>query len=252
MPKIHMSESNASIYSDHQSFLGANCKHNLLSVSQRPRLNSFIVTPSRRASYMPEENLLPRRYKSAEDLQSLVLEITEAQRQQRKLSQISIKESDQMHLDNCNLINNLSRDHSNPQYSGSNTTSRGSNGTLKLDIATMVGLVANNSNQMSQHKSRIASPSKSSSSERGAFCSTSGTCTSSSGASTQQSSSQQTNKQRHKNSIGIQISSDSNHSTQATLASCEHDLDSSSAINCAFCRRRMSNCDECMQNKIYN
>lgn len=45
---------------------------------QRPRLNSvFLVSPSRRSSLLPEEYNIPRRYKSAEDLKSLVLQITQ-------------------------------------------------------------------------------------------------------------------------------------------------------------------------------
>lgn len=256
IPKLHMSESHNSLYSEHQSLLAAqnSCKH-LLSVSNlRPRQNSvFLTSPSRRSSYLPDDNSkLPRRYKSAEDLQSLVLEITSAQRQQRKLSQISIKE-DQNHYSNCNLINDLdpnctiidphssayfSQQHSSSTTRGSiSAASRGSNGTLKFtDIA--VAMVASNN-------PRIASPSKSSSSGReliGSSVCTSCTATTSSSGSKQS----QTKQSRNKNSMGIQVvnSSDSNQSTQATISS-ERDQEAQSAINCQYCRRRMSNNDEC-------
>ena len=264
-----MSESHNSLYSEHQSLLGVNsCKH-LSVLSQRLRQNSvFLTSPSRRNSFFPDENKLPRRYKSAEDLQSLVLEITNVQRQQRKLSQISIKEAD--HLENCTLLNNnldpnsqmlnnqqpTSTYSAQHQCSGSirgsiSAASRGSNGTLKFTDLATIAMAASN-NQLNQ-LSRIASPShsKSSSSGReligsgGTTCSTGNSGTSSLGGTKQQS---QIGKQsRHKNSIGIQIvdSSDSNHSTQATIASCERDLESASGVNCVYCRRRMSNCDEC-------
>ncbi|RWS12800.1 ephrin type-A receptor 7-like protein [Dinothrombium tinctorium] len=44
----------------------------------RPRLNSvFLASPSRRNSLLPFEYTAPRRYKSAEDLKSLVVQITQ-------------------------------------------------------------------------------------------------------------------------------------------------------------------------------
>lgn len=259
IPKLHMSESHNSLYEDdHQSLLGAaNCKHHLSVLSVRPRQNSvFLTSPSRRDSFFPDESRLPRRYKSAEDLQSLVLEITNVQRQQRKLSQFSIKEAvDQNHLENCTLINQFEADgiaHATAayaaanQHSGSTTrgsmsaASRGSNGTLKLTDIAAVALAASNS-----QLSRIASPSKSSSSGRELI----GAGSSSGTASTSGSKQSQSKQSRQRTSIvPIQVvdSSDSNHSTQATIASCERDLESaSSTTNCAYCRRRMSNCDEC-------
>ena len=258
IPKLHMSESHASLYEDdHQSLLGAaNCKHHLSVLSVRPRQNSvFLTSPSRRDSFFPDESKLPRRYKSAEDLQSLVLEITNVQRQQRKLSQFSIKDAD--HLENCNLISRqfeadgsvgaphapyAGQQHSSSTTRGSmSAASRGSNGTLKLTDIAAVALAASNS-----QLSHIASPSKSSSSGRELI----GVGGSSSGTASTSGSKQSAGKPaRHKNSIvPIQVvdSSDSNHSTQATIASCERDLESASATtNCAYCRRRMSNCDEC-------
>ena len=73
IPKLHMSESHNSLCSEHQSLLANSCKHHLSVLSQRPRLNSvFLASQSRRNSYMPDDsNSLTRRYKSAEDLQSL-------------------------------------------------------------------------------------------------------------------------------------------------------------------------------------
>ena len=256
MPKLHLSESHNSLYEDdHQSLLGAgNCKHHLSVLSPRPRQNSvFLTSPSRRDSFFPDESKLPRRYKSAEDLQSLVLEITNVQRQQRKLSQFSIKEAD--HMENCTLVGQFEADglasgahaiYAANQQSGSTTrgsvsaASRGSNGTLKLTDIAAVALAASNS-----QLSRIASPSKSSSSGRELI----GAGSSSGTASTSGSKQSAGKQSRHKSSIvPIQVvdSSDSNHSMQATIASCERDLESGSATtNCAYCRRRMSNCDEC-------
>lgn len=231
--------------------------HHLSVLSPRLRQNSvFLTSPTRRGSFFPDESKLPRRYKSAEDLQSLVLEITNVQRQQRKLSQFSIKESD--HLENCTLISEADRTllaggaHATAAYSAANqhsgsttrgsisAASRGSNGTLKLTDIAAVALAASNS-----QLSRIASPSKSSSSRE----LIAGAGSSSGTASTSGSKQSQGKLPRHKNSIvPIQVvdSSDSNHSTQATIASCERDLESSSGTtNCIFCRRRISNCDEC-------
>jgi hypothetical protein len=43
----------------------------------RPRLNSvFLTSPCRKSSLLPEDGTQPRRYKSAEDLKSLVFQIT--------------------------------------------------------------------------------------------------------------------------------------------------------------------------------
>ena len=125
------------------------------------------------------------------------------------------------------------------QHSGSTTrgsisvASRGSNGTLKFtNIADIAASVA--------HKG-----------SSGKELAASGTCTSSSGSKSQ-SQNKQSYSSRHKNSIGIQIdSSDSNHSTQATIASsCGQDQELA-ATNCIYCRRRMSNCDECMLNLLF-
>ena len=44
----------------------------------RPRLNSvFLTSPCRKSSLLPEDGSKPRRYKSAEDLKSLVFKITQ-------------------------------------------------------------------------------------------------------------------------------------------------------------------------------
>ena len=92
IPKLQMSESQDSLFSS--SWVGA------VGSGQtpcRPRINSvFLTSPSRRPSFMQfENNSTPRRYKSAEDLQSVVMQVTERQREQRKLSNCSIKGIDE-------------------------------------------------------------------------------------------------------------------------------------------------------------
>lgn len=78
VPRLQMSESQTSL-----------CSNTTTNVN-RPRINSVFLTS---LNYEPSR---PRRYKSAEDLQSVVIQITERQREQRKLSNCSIKGIDEM------------------------------------------------------------------------------------------------------------------------------------------------------------
>lgn len=94
IPRLQMSESQTSLCSNSWNNYD---NTPFQSIAHRPRINSvFLTSPSRRPSMMQFEPNVPRRYKSAEDLQSVVMQITERQREQRKLSNCSIKGIDEM------------------------------------------------------------------------------------------------------------------------------------------------------------
>lgn len=66
IPQLHTSDSRNS---------AEFCNCSSLTNFQRPRLNSvFLTSPSRRSSLLPEQYAISRRYKSAEDLKSLVVQ----------------------------------------------------------------------------------------------------------------------------------------------------------------------------------